>query len=122
MAQRRPGRGRKGRRPAAPRVGRRRLRLLWGAAIVAVTVFLYYRPISSYLETRNDLAVRQAEVNMLRQARTTLRLRLANSTSVEATEREARRLGFVRPGEQLFVVRGVSAWRRAHGSSRESAP
>jgi hypothetical protein len=25
--------------------------------------------------------------------------------------REARRLGFVKPGEQLFIVRGIAAWR-----------
>ena len=28
--------------------------------------------------------------------------------------REARRLGFVKPGEQLFIVRGIAAWRAGH--------
>jgi cell division protein FtsB len=87
---------------------------------VGAAAFLYYRPISSYVETRRDLTARQAEVEELRQVRTTLRLRLVDSTTVEATEREARRLGFVKPGERLFIVKGVSAWRRAHaaGGSR----
>ena len=44
------------RRAARARIGRRRLRLLWAVAIVGIAVYLYYRPISSYLETRNDLA------------------------------------------------------------------
>ena len=87
--------------------------MLWAVAIVTAAVYLYYRPLSSYLETRRDLAAREAEVEMLREARSALQLRLVNSTSVRETEREARRLGFVRPGEQLFVVRGVSGWRRA---------
>ena len=28
--------------------------------------------------------------------------------------REARRLGFVRPGERLFIVNGVETWTKAH--------
>jgi hypothetical protein len=27
---------------------------------------------------------------------------------------EARRIGFVRRGEQLFVVKGIPEWRRRH--------
>lgn len=94
--------------------------MLWAVAIVTAAVYLYYRPLSSYLETRGDLAAREAEVEMLREARSALQLRLVNSTSVRETEREARRLGFVRPGERLFVVRGVSAWRRARASGERA--
>ena len=74
-------------------------------ALVGVAVYLYYAPLASYFETRNDLAARRAEVETLRVAKAELELRLANSTSLEATQREARRAGYVRPGEQLFVVR-----------------
>jgi hypothetical protein len=28
--------------------------------------------------------------------------------------REARRLGYVKPGERLFIVKGIGAWRRHH--------
>ena len=31
----------------------------------------------------------------------------------EALAREARRLGYVKPGERLFIVKGIDAWRRA---------
>jgi len=96
------------------RIGRRRLRLLWVVAIVGIAVYLYYRPISSYLETRRQLAESRAEVESLRSVREDLRLRLVNSTSAAATEREARRLGYVKPGERLFVVKGIPAWRKAH--------
>jgi len=102
------------------RVQRRRLRLLWAVAILGVAVYLYYRPLASYLETRSDVTARRAEVDTLRIARAQLELRLVNSTSIEATEREARRIGYVKPGEQLFVVKGVPAWRQARSASRDS--
>ena len=104
------------RRKARPRAQRRRLRLLWFVAIVGIAAYLYYRPLASYLETRSDLAARRAEVETLRIARAQLELRLVNSTSLEATEREARRIGYVKPGEQLFVVKGIPAWRQAHAA------
>jgi septum formation initiator len=106
------------RRARRLRIGRRRLRLLWVLAIVGITVYLYYRPISSYLETRQQLATSRADVESLRLVRGELQLRLVNSTSVDSIEREARRIGYVRPGERLFVVKGIPAWRRAHSSRR----
>jgi cell division protein FtsB len=122
VAAREKGREKPRRSVGGPRLGRRRLRVLWAVAIVGAAAYLYYRPLSSYLETRRDLTSRQAEVESLRQTRSALQLRLANSTSVTATEREARRLGYVRPGEQLFVVKGIEAWRRSqsakHGRNR----
>jgi Septum formation initiator len=101
------------RRTTTARIGRRRLRLLWAVALVGVAVYLYYRPISSYLETRNDLTTRRAEVESLRLVRAELELRLVNSTSVGSLEREARRIDYVKPGERLFVVKGIPAWRTA---------
>lgn len=100
-------------RTTATRIGRRRLRLLWAVALVGIAVYLYYRPISSYLETRNDLTTRRAEVESLRLVRAELELRLVNSTSVGSLEREARRINYVKPGERLFVVKGIPAWRTA---------
>jgi hypothetical protein len=80
-------------------------------------VYLYYRPLASYFETRNNLAAERAEVETLRIARAQLELRLTNSTSSEATEREARRIGYVKPGEELFVVKGIPAWREAQSAA-----
>lgn len=99
-------------------VGRRRLRLVWLLALAGVAVYLYYRPIASYLETRNELASERTEVETLRIVKAELESRLVSSTSLEATQREARRIGYVRPGEQLFVVKGIPAWRRAQRTLR----
>ena len=114
------GRGRKGatEKRARKSRSRRQLRLVWLAGLVAVSVYLYYRPLSSYFGTRNDLAAQQASLTTLRVQKSELELRLVSATSVQATQREARRIGYVRPGEQLFVVKGIPDWRKARRSLR----
>ena len=107
---------------ARRRFGRRRLRLVWAVAFLAAVVYLYYKPITTYTHTKRELAARRAEVQALRRAQEDLRLRLTDSTSPAAREREARRLGYVKPGEQLFVVRGIPAWRKAHAATRGGHP
>ena len=97
---------------------RRRLRLVWLAGLVAISVYLYYRPLASYFGTRNDLAAQQASLTALRVQKSELELRLVSATSVQATQREARRIGYVRPGEQLFIVKGIPDWRKAQRSLR----
>lgn len=85
--------------------------------------FLYYRPITSYLETRAALNERQAEVRTLRGEKRALERRVALATSERALALEARRLGFIRPGERLFIVKGIEAcvrvkcWR-PHAAAR----
>ena len=106
------------RRRAQPRIGRRRLRLLWAVGLVGIAVYLYYRPIASYVETKNDLAARRAEVETLRLVRAELELRLVNTSTVGSLEREARRINYVKPGERLFVVKGIPAWRKARGAGQ----
>ena len=79
--------------------------------------FLYYQPLSSYVQTRATLNQRAAEVQLLRQERSRLQARLEDSATVAALSREARRMSLVRPGERLFIVKGVAQWRRAHLAS-----
>jgi len=100
-------------------IGRRRLRLLWAIGIVGIAVYLYYRPLASYVETKNDLAASRTEVETLRLVRAELELRLVSSTSVDSLEREARRINYVKPGERLFVVKGIPAWRKERSSGDE---
>jgi cell division protein FtsB len=90
------------------------LRWLAVGAIVLLGL-LYARPLRSYLDTKHDLARRTTDVRALKAQRRALQHRLAESTSSEALTRQARRLGLVRPGERLFIVKGVSAW--LHGKA-----
>ena len=85
------------------------LRWLAIGAIVLVGL-LYARPLRSYLNTKHALARRAADVRALKAQKRALQHRLAEASTPEALEREARRLGLVRPGERLFIVKGISAW------------
>ena len=92
---------------------------MWACAFIGLVAYLYYHPLSSYLDTRGDLAADRARVANLRVVKAELELRLVNATSLEATQREARRIGFVLPTEQLFVVKGIPEWRRTARNLRE---
>ena len=85
------------------------LRWLALGAIVLIAL-LYARPLRSYLNTKHDLAQRAGEVQTLKADRRQLQHRLAEATTPEALAQQARRLGLVRPGERLFIVKGISAW------------
>lgn len=99
-----------------PRRKRRRSRLLIPLGILIVMAFLYYRPISSYLETRSEQETRMAQVVALRAEKQRLERRLARTTSAASLAREARSIGYVKPGERLFIVKGIAAWQRTHRS------
>ena len=92
------------------------MRLFWTVAVLLVSVYLYYRPLSSYVQTRHDLASQRADVQELRAQKLRLEQRLQASISLEAMRREARRIGYVRPGEHLFIVKGIPEWRKARRS------
>jgi cell division protein FtsB len=96
---------------------RRRVPVLrWLAlATLVVVALLYYRPLKSYLETRTALHERRAEVRELRVKRNELARRLEDSDTPDALARRARKLGLVKPGEQLFIVKGIEEWRRKAG-------
>jgi hypothetical protein len=98
---------------------RRKLRTAPGRRWLAVGAlalvgFLYVQPVRTYLETRETLARRSAEVRALAAERRELERALASQTSTASLVREARRLALVKPGERLYIVKGVAAWRRAH--------
>ena len=91
------------------------LRWLAVGGIVLVAL-LYYRPLRTYVEKRHEVAQRQAELSALRAASRLLEQRAADSGSVATVERQARRLGLVKPGERLFIVKGIAAWQRARST------
>ena len=90
-------------------------RLLALGALVLVGV-LYWKPIRSYEHTKAVLDRREAEVSRLEAQEKQLKARIATVGTGPDLVREARRLGFVKPGEQLFIVRGIEHWLKAHAS------
>ena len=93
----------------------RRKLMRWVALGVLVLLgLLYYRPIRTYVHTHHAVDVRAAEVRALAARKRQLDERLAEIRSGATLVRGARRLGLVKPGEQLFIVRGIPEWRRAN--------
>jgi cell division protein FtsB len=106
---------------ARRRPPRSKIALRWLAVVgLALLAFLYYRPLHSYVATRSALGERRTEVAALRAKHRALERRLRAAASATALEREARRLGFVRPGERLFIVKGIKPWLRKHGLQRST--
>jgi cell division protein FtsB len=98
------------RRPPATTIARRWFVVL----LIGMIGYAYYHPLRSWIETRQELASRRTEVAQLSAERRELRQRLEASTSPDAFGREARRLGFIHPGEHLFIVKGIERWKKAH--------
>jgi hypothetical protein len=96
------------------RLRRGRLVLVGALAVVG---FLYYRPLHAYFDTKHALTARRADVRSLESQKRLLERRLSVTTSPAALELEARRLGLVKPGERLFIVQGIAAWKRKHGGT-----
>ncbi len=88
-----------------------RVLALGGIVLIA---FLYWKPLHTYMRTKNELQDRKAEVQSLQREQSQLQKRIAAVGSSAQLVREARRLGLVKPGEQLFIVKGIPAWRRKH--------
>lgn len=88
-----------------------RLLALGGLILVG---FLYWKPVRTYEHTRSVVDRRQAEVAQLKAQQVQLQHRLETVGTGPDLIREARRLGLVKPGERLFIVRGIAEWRKHH--------
>lgn len=81
---------------------------------VALVAFLYWKPLHSYASTKNELQVRRSQVASLEAEKAKLERKIALAGTSAELIRQARLLGDVKPGERLFIVRGINAWRKNH--------
>ena len=79
--------------------------------------YAYYHPLRSWFETRGELSSRNSEVGQLAAQKRELQQRLRISASLDSLARQARQLGYIRPGEHLFIVKGIKAWEKARHST-----
>ena len=101
------------RRPPVGTLARR-----WSViAAVVIVAYLYYHPLRTYFTTRHELDAVSTRVAQLATQKRQLREQLSAASSTDSLARQARELGYVRPGEQLFIVQGIEAWLRAHNTS-----
>jgi cell division protein FtsB len=80
--------------------------------VLALVALLYYRPLKAYVDAKGQLTERAATVHKLEVQKQQLQRQLGSSTSLSTLAREARALGYVRPGEHLFIVKGINDWRK----------
>ena len=108
------------RRPArtAPKRKARRVRkpahaLRWIGLIVLLVVAIgYVQPLRAYRDATANVAKREAEVERIANANVRLGQRIAETETPEFVERQARKLGLVKPGERLYIVTGIDEWRQ----------
>jgi Septum formation initiator len=98
------------RRPPAASIARRWLAVV----LIAMIGYAYYHPLRSWFETRSELHARSDEVAQLGVQKRELLQRVHASETLDNVAREARQLGYIRPGEHLFIVKGIKAWQKAH--------
>ena len=80
--------------------------------MLALVGLLYYRPLKAYVDAKGELAQRRTAVQQLQRQKAQLEHQLGASTSIATLAREARALGYVKPGEHLFIVKGIQSWRQ----------
>jgi cell division protein FtsB len=91
----------------------------WFAMGALVLVgLLYYRPLHDYFTARTQRSAQLTAVRKLQREQVALEKRLRHASSDAALAAEARTLGYIRPGEHLFIVKDIPQWRRRqHGGS-----
>jgi hypothetical protein len=100
--------------PRRRRPSRSSLALRWlGVAVVLAIGFAYVQPLRSYSAAKERVAERRAELAGLEREIADLDRSIALSGEDSFVERQARLLGRVRPGERLFIVKGVEERKTA---------
>ena len=105
--------------PRRRRPSRSTLALRWlGVAVLVAVAVAYVHPLRSYLHARGEVAKRRSDIASLERESRVLERRLARVNDADFVEREARRLGLVRPGERLFIVKGIERWSAAESARK----
>ena len=95
----------------------------WFAVGALVLVgLLYYRPLHDYFDASSQRAARIAEVRQLEKQQAALERRLRHASSDAALEAAARTLGYIRPGDHLYIVKDIPQWRRRQHGGSHAAP
>ncbi|HEY7345980.1 MAG TPA: septum formation initiator family protein [Gaiella sp.] len=81
--------------------------------MLVVIAVAYVHPLRAYRDAAANVEARRAEVTKLEHGNVVLEKRIEEAGTAEFIERKARRLGYVRPGERLFIVAGAEEWNRA---------
>jgi cell division protein FtsB len=75
--------------------------------VLVGVIGLYVNPLRNYVSTWKESKARAEQVAQLEQENARLKKRRAELRDPRALEREARKLGMVRPGERAYVIEGL---------------
>jgi cell division protein FtsB len=109
------------RKKRRPRLGGPIARRWFAVGALVLVGLLYYRPLHDYFDARSQRAVRVAVVRKLQREQALLERRLEHASSLAALAAEARTLGYIRPGEHLFIVKDIPQWRHRQHGERHAA-
>ena len=98
------------------RAGVRRIVLLFVLVLIAL---LYAGPLRTYYNKHELVSRQRAQVDLLRSNKQDLERKLRQASTRQAAEREARRLFYVKPGEHLYIVKGIEDWRKSRARAHQ---
>jgi cell division protein FtsB len=87
------------------------VRRLVALGLLLLATFLYAGPLRSFYDKRELVRHEHERVALLRAQHDELTQKLRRARTAEAIERSARRLGYVKPGERLYIVKGIDGWQ-----------
>ena len=117
---RRPAR-RASKRPR--RLSRPARALRWIGLVILLAVAVgYVQPLRAYRDATADVAAQKAQIDQIQRTNATLEQRIEETETPAFVEREARKLGLVKPGERLFIVTGVDEWKHERRARARDKP
>lgn len=84
------------------------MRRLVALALLVLVAVLYAGPLRSYYDKRELVRHEEGQVALLRAQHDELTKKLKHARTAEAIERSARCLFYVKPGERLYIVKGIN--------------
>jgi cell division protein FtsB len=103
---------------AARSPARKLLSRRWFAiAVLVLVALLYYRPLHDYTSSRDQLAQRRGELVKLKHQHAALERKHQQASSPTALAAQERLLGYIRPGDHLYIVKDIRQWRRRQNHS-----
>ena len=122
MASREPRRTTRRASKRPRRLSRPAHALRWVGLVILLAVAVgYVQPLRAYQDATADVAAQKGQIDRIERTNATLEQRIEETETPAFVEREARKLGLVKPGERLFIVTGVDEWkheRRARAKLR----
>lgn len=99
------------RRPPAGRIRWDRLGRYALLAVLFAILLAYISPITNWVRQSETARHERTELHELQRENEALKLRVRDLKQPAALEREARKLGMIRPGERAYVIENLPADR-----------